>query len=117
MPKVLQEHDILILPSEYPEPLARSMQEGMAMGLLVIGTTTGGSGELLVHEKTGLVFEPANPSSLARQLERVKEQPELAARLTEAGRQRIVEEFSIERTIEQIEQYLSRLVRGATRAP
>ena len=30
------------------------MQEAMAMGLLVIGTTTGGTGELLVHERTGL---------------------------------------------------------------
>jgi len=112
MPEVLSEHDILLLPSEYPEPLARAMQEGMAMGLLVIGTVTGGSGELLVHEKTGLVFEPADPHSLARQLEQVKEQPDLAARLALAGRQRVVEDFSIERTIDQVEQYLSRLVHG-----
>lgn len=83
------------------------------MGLLVIGTITGGSGELLVHEETGLVFEPADPHSLAQQLERVKEQPDLAARLAMAGRERVVEEFSIERTIDHVEQYLARLVSSA----
>ncbi|NIV37748.1 MAG: glycosyltransferase, partial [Anaerolineae bacterium] len=41
IPEALSSYDLLILPSEYAEPLARAMQEAMAMGLLVIGTTTG----------------------------------------------------------------------------
>lgn len=106
MPEVLTRYNTLILPSEYDEPLARAVQEAMAMGLLVIGTTTGGSGELLMHERTGLVFEPGNPESLATQLSRALNEPEPAARLAEAGQQAVREHFDIRHTIEQIEGYL-----------
>jgi len=106
MPEVLAQHNVLILPSEYEEPIARAMQEAMAMGLLVIGTTTGGSGELLVHEKTGLVFEPGNPHSLAAQLARALSEPDLCQRLAEAGRETVIQEYDIKRTIAQIEDYL-----------
>jgi glycosyltransferase involved in cell wall biosynthesis len=64
MPEILSRYNVLIMPSEYGEPIARSMQEGMAMGLLVIGTITGGSGELLQHEHNGLVFPAADAKSL-----------------------------------------------------
>jgi glycosyltransferase involved in cell wall biosynthesis len=112
MPELLARHDVLVLPSEYHEPLARAMQEAMAMGLLVIGTTTGGSGELLVHNRTGLVFEPGSSGSLAGHLSRVLSEPDLAARLAEAGRQAVVENFDIKRTVEQIERYLLDVVAG-----
>lgn len=111
MPDVLRRHHVLLLPSEYAEPIARSMQEAMAIGLLVIGTTTGGSGELLEHERTGLVFDAGDPQSLARQLERAIGDPALAARLAAAGRARVRESFSIEQTIGKIEAYLSERVR------
>jgi len=106
MPDILSGYDILILPSEYDEPLARAGQEAMAMGLLVIGTITGGSGELLVHEKTGLVFEAGNPQSLAAQLCRVLDEPQLVKKLAEAGQQEVIKNFNIQRTINRIEQYL-----------
>lgn len=110
MPEMLAKHNVLILASEYDEPIARSMQEAMAMGRLVIGTTTGGSRELLVHGKTGLVFEPANPSSLVEQLLRALHEPELAVRLAQAGHQEVTENFDIRRTIDQIECYVRSLV-------
>ena len=110
MPEMLTRHDVLILPSEYQEPIARAMQEAMAMGLLVIGTLTGGSGELLVHEKTGLVFKPGKPKSLTIQLNRALNDPELVIRLAFEGQKKVTKYFDILRTIEQIEIYLLRLV-------
>jgi len=110
MPQILSEYHALILPSEYGEPIARAMQEAMAMGLLVIGTTTGGSGELLVHEETGLVFEAGNPESLATQLMRTIKEPELARRLAEAGRRQVIAHFDIRQTIDQTERYLGDLL-------
>lgn len=110
MPAVLDAYDVLVQPSVL-EALSRMMQEAMAMGLLVIGTTTGGSGELLEHERTGLVFDAGDPQSLARQLERAIGDPALAARLAAAGRARVRESFSIEQTIGKIEAYLSERVR------
>jgi len=111
MPALLNECDVLILPSSL-EALSRMMQEAMAMSLLVVGTATGGSNELLAHERNGLVFEPGDSKSLAKQLSRALNEPDLAARLAEAGRQTVIENFDIKRTVEQIEGYLLDLVDG-----
>lgn len=110
MPAVLADHDILILPSEYAEPLARAGQEAMGMGLLVIGTTTGGSGELLLHEETGLVFEAGCPESLAVQLSRVLSEPQLLEKVVTNGHRRVVEYFNLSRMMAEIEAYLLNLL-------
>jgi len=112
MPYVLADHNVLILPSEYDEPLARSIQEGMAMGLLVIGTTTGGSGELLVHKRTGLVFNPGDSESLADQIVFAAQNPNLVKELQDTGRQEIEEHFDIQRTVLKIEAHLIKLLAG-----
>ncbi|MFC1922888.1 glycosyltransferase family 4 protein [Chloroflexota bacterium] len=112
MPEILANHNVLILPSEYDEPLARSIQEGMAMGLLVIGTTTGGSGELLVHKRTGLVFNPGDSESLAEQIVFAAQHPNLVKKFQFAGRQEIEQHFNIQRTVLEIEAYLIKLLAG-----
>jgi glycogen synthase len=110
MPRVYSNHDILILPSDWQEPLACTMLEAMAANLLVIGTNTGGSGEVLFHERTGLVFEPGNPRSLTTQLLRIIQEPGLLPRLARLGQQEVVEHFNIQHTTKQIEQYLQELI-------
>ena len=112
MPDVLADHNVLILPSEYDEPLARSIQEGMAMGLLVIGTTTGGSGELLVDKQTGLVFNPGDSRSLADQIVFAAQHTDQVKDLQNAGRQEIEQHFNIQRTVLEIEAYLTELLAG-----
>jgi glycogen(starch) synthase len=109
MPEKMADYDVLILPSEYQEPISRAMQEAMAMGLLVIGTETGGSGELLVHEETGLVFEAADAQSLAQRLRRALDDAESAAALARAGQARVRNEFNIDLTVDRIEAYLQTL--------
>jgi glycosyltransferase involved in cell wall biosynthesis len=112
MPDVLADHNVLILPSEYDEPLARSIQEGMAMGLLVIGTTTGGSGELLVDKQTGLVFNPGDSRSLADQIVFAAQHPDRVNDLQNTGRQEVEQHFNIQRTVLEIEAYLTELLAG-----
>jgi len=110
MPVVLAQFDALLLPSIYAEPIARSMQEAMAMGLLVIGTTTGGSGELLIHEKTGLVCAAEHPHSLASQLCHAIEEQEKALVWARSGQQRVRENFKLQQTVDRIEHYLVSLI-------
>ncbi len=106
MPEMLGQHDALILPSEYGEPIARSMQEAMAMGLLVIGTLTGGSGELLRDEQNGLVFAPGDAQALATQVERAATPSGLRARLAGQGQQDVRAQFDIGITVAKIDNYL-----------
>ena len=106
MPDLLQKFDVLLFPSIWEEPLARMTQEAMASGLLVVGTLTGGTGELLVEGETGLTFEPEDAKSLARRIEQLRAEPELVAKLVQNAREKVVRQFDIRRMIDEIESYL-----------
>jgi glycosyltransferase involved in cell wall biosynthesis len=81
-------------------------QEAMASGLVVIGTTTGGTKEILRDGETGLTFAPEDADGLAKQVTRLIVDPELCCRLSKAGRQTVLENFTLEKMVEQIEAYL-----------
>jgi glycosyltransferase involved in cell wall biosynthesis len=113
MPGLLAAHDLLLLPSEWDEPLSCSMLEAMAAGLLVVATPTGGSAELLRDGENSLLFPPGDGAALAQQLRQVCRQPEIVSRLAAVGQQLVLERFDIRQTIDQIEQYLNQQVTHA----
>jgi|SRR5215207_4881411 len=106
MPSILEQFDILIFPSIYEEPLARMTQEAMASGLVVVGTTTGGTGEILSEGETGLTFAPEDEDGLANQVTRLITDPDLYCRLSQAGRQTVLENFTLGKMVNEIEAYL-----------
>ena len=106
MPAILQDFDVLIFPSIYEEPLARMTQEAMASGLVVVGTTTGGTKEILRNGETGLTFMPEDADGLAKQVARLTTGPDLCCRLAQAGRQTVLEKFTLDRMVREIETYL-----------
>ena len=109
MPDLLRQFDALVFPSIWEEPLARMTQEAMATEMIVFGTATGGTGEILIDGKTGLVFEPNDARSLADQIRHLMNRPELRTRLGAAARQMVVEKCEINRMIDEIESELSAL--------
>lgn len=111
MPTVYDRHDILMLPSEWDEPLSCTMLEAMAVGLLVIGTTTGGSGEALFHHQTGLVFGPGDAEGLAEQISAVIQQPTLLPQLAQNGQNEVIQNFNMQTSVERIEHYLLNLIK------
>jgi glycogen synthase len=114
MPAILQEFDVLIFPSIYEEPLARMTQEAMVSGLVVVGTTTGGTKEILRDGETGLTFAPGDADGLAEQVTRLIVDPELCCRLAQAGRQTVLENFTLDKMVKEIEAYLvSNFVRSS----
>ena len=106
MPTILEQFDVLIFPSTYEEPLARVTQEAMAASLVVIGTTTGGTGEILRNGETGLTFAPEDADGLAKQVTRLLIDPDLRCRLARAGRQTVLEDFTLDKMVNEIEAYL-----------
>jgi glycogen synthase len=106
MPGLLSHCDVLVFPSIAAEALPRMPQEAMACGLIVVGTITGGTRELLLDGETGLTFPPDDDETLCNQLLRLAREPELRRRLAEAGRQTILEKFTMERMVDEIEYYL-----------
>lgn len=114
MPTVLADHDLLLLPSEWDEPLSCSMLEGMAAGLMVIGTTRGGSGEALFHQKTGLTFTAGDADELSEQLTAVLQDRDLLARLAQAGQAEVAQNFNMDVSVSRIETYFQGLVERKT---
>jgi len=113
MPALLQQFDILVFPSIYEEPLARMTQEAMASGLVVVGTTTGGTTEILRDGETGLTFAPEDADGLDKQVTRLFNDPDLYCRLAQAGRQTVLENFTLDKMVKEIEAYLMNcLARG-----
>ena len=118
MPELLRKFNVLIFPSIWEEPLARVMQEAMASGLAVLGTLTGGTGELLINGETGLAFEPGNAAMLAQRMEQLYSNHSLRNRLAKNGRNKVIKEFNVQRMIDEIEQTLSKVATGqALQAP
>jgi glycosyltransferase involved in cell wall biosynthesis len=106
MPDLLRQFDVLVFPSTYEEPLARITQEAMASGLVVVGTTTGGTEEILSDGETGLTFAPGDANGLADQVVRLVSDPDLHRRLAQTGRQTVRERFTLDRMVLEIDGYL-----------
>jgi spore coat protein SA len=96
--------DIVVVPSIVPDALSRVILEAMATGRPVVATRVGGTPELVVDEKTGLLVERADPPGLARALERLLGDANLRAGLGGAARRHADElagqESSVDRLLE-----------------
>jgi len=90
---LLDQLDALVLPS-WIEGLPISVLEAMAHAKPVIATPVGGTAELVVDGKTGLLVPPRDPEALAAALRTLIGDPERARRLGLAGRERARREFS-----------------------
>lgn len=106
IPTILQEADVLVFPSIYEEPFARMTQEAMLAGLVVVGTTTGGTKEILEDGCNGLTFQAGDAEALSRQLARLLQDRTLCRRLAQAGRQTVLENYTLDIMVERIEAYL-----------
>jgi glycogen(starch) synthase len=110
MPELLQEFDGLIFPSTWEEPLARITQEAMATGLVVIGTTTGGTKEILIEGETGFTFLPEDAEGLADKIEYLICQPQIVEQVSRKAREVVERQFDIRRMVDQVEAHLSQAI-------
>lgn len=92
IPKLLHKADIFIRPS-LSEGLGISFLEAMAAGLPVIATPVGGIPDFLKDGETGLFCKVKNPGSIAKQVTKLIENPELRQRLIENGQKLVREKY------------------------
>lgn len=99
VPDYVNALDVLVHASIQPEPFGRVVLEGMALRKPVIGARGGGVPEIIQHGKTGLLYTPGSDAELADCLGRLVGDEELRRSMGEAGYQRLVSEFSIDRNV------------------
>ena len=90
IPALLAAADIFTLPSRF-EGLPMSVIEAMLSGLPVVATNVRGPAEQVVNQVTGLSVPAGNPAALAAALGRLVRDPDLRARMGQAGRLRALD--------------------------
>ncbi len=106
LPAFLGRHDVLLLSSIWEEPMAPIMQEGLAAGMVVIGTATGGTKEIIVDGENGYLFAPGDAGGLAGHLRTLLANPAAAGAVGRAARNTAAALFDIERMVGDLEAYL-----------
>jgi glycosyltransferase involved in cell wall biosynthesis len=102
--------EIQVHASISPEPFGRVLLEGMALGKPLIASNAGGVPEIVVDGRTGLLFEPQNANALASCLRQLLSDPARARVLGTAGRQRLETDFSINRSVAQVQELYGTLL-------
>lgn len=106
MPTVMANHDVLLLPSIIDEAFSRAVLEGMAAGLAVVASRTGGTGELIKHQINGLTFQAGDSADLASQLQLLIDDDGTRQQLARKGQQKVIEEFSMDTMVDNVESFL-----------
>ena len=100
LPAFMHSGDVFCLPCVWAadrdvDGLPQMLMEAMACGLPVVATRLVGIPDLVIHEQTGLLVEPNNAEALAAALTRLYEDQELSHRVSQAGRQYVLDKFNI----------------------
>ena len=109
IPQILQEVAVSVLPS-LSEGLSNFLLESMAAGVPVVATRVGGSPEAVGDGETGLLVPTRNAAALARAIDALLTDHDLARRMGQAGRRRMEERFSLEAMARATERLYSSLL-------
>lgn len=101
--------DVLVLPSTY-EPFGRVLIEAMAAGKPVISTRVGGIPEVVEDGITGLLVPPEDPKALAKAIAELIDNPALARRFGEKGRERVEKYFNAKTNTRQLERIYNQII-------
>ncbi len=119
VPQLMNAADAYVMSSSR-EGLPNVLLEAHATGLPVVATDVGGNREIVVDGVTGFIVPPRNPGALASAMRRMMDMDERErTQMGDSGRQHILENYSMERVVQQWEDLYHDLLsrKGVTIAP
>lgn len=102
VPEVMAMLDLVVLTSDN-EPFGRVLIEAMAASRPVVATRGGGVPEIVLDGETGLLVQVGDVEGIASALAALLADPARRSAMGEAGRQRVLAQFSIESHAGKIE--------------
>ncbi len=114
IPAVLAAFDIFVFPS-HAEAFGLALLEAMAAGKPVIASNNDGVLDLVRDERSGLLFPPQEVEALTQACLRLVVNENLRRQMGEASRNVVLQKFSVQRMLEQLESLYYRL-QSRTRA-
>ncbi len=92
---------VLVFPSQGPESLSRVLLEASALGVPIAAMDTGGTRDIILHGRTGLLSD--NAAGLGEDVARLVADRALARRLGDAARAHVEATFSADRVVQRVE--------------
>jgi glycosyltransferase involved in cell wall biosynthesis len=96
--------DVFMMSSSF-EGLPIALLEAMSMECAVVSTDAGGIKEVIRNEEDGLTVPVEEWRNLSEKLELLIQDPAKLKRFQKAARNRVVESFSLQRMVEELEGY------------
>jgi glycosyltransferase involved in cell wall biosynthesis len=112
-PAIVAACDIFCMPSRRREGFPKALIEAMIQGLPAVVTDVGGLPEIVKHDQTGLVVAAEDILMLSQALLRLLTEAGICATFGERARTDIIENFTIENTVQQTRAVYDDLVRNA----
>jgi glycosyltransferase involved in cell wall biosynthesis len=104
--------DVVIHASIEPEPFGMVVLEAMAMKKPMVGSRAGGVPEMVIEGVTGYTYPPGDSAELAARVNELLSDPAAARRLGEAAHQRVVEHFSVDQYVRDVEDVYRAVLAG-----
>ncbi|WP_018608412.1 glycosyltransferase family 4 protein [Uliginosibacterium gangwonense] len=104
----LQAFDIFVLPSYANEGVSQAVMQAMAVGLPVITTPIGSSGDIIKPGMTGLMVTPKSSKAISQSIRKLVDDPREASRIGEQARSFAVDNCGIDRMLTRMEAVFQR---------
>ena len=109
LPQLFQQNDVYLFPSLY-EPFSLTLIHALRSGIPTVASKAGGSPEIVLHKKTGMLFDPADAADLARQVCCLVRDPVLRDGLSKTARN-FADQFTFEKMVDHVEAHLLSIYR------
>lgn len=98
--ELLNASDIFVLPTSklngHEEGCPVAVLEAMSAGVPVIASDVAGNRDLIIHEKTGLLFEPGNITQLTACIKKYITEPAFAGKMADAALKKVHTEHTLD---------------------
>ena len=101
--EMLAQAAVFVLPS-HVEGLPMALLEAMAAGCPVVASAVGGIPDVVADGVNGLLVPPNDPRALQAAIARLLSDPALARRLGAAARDTVASRYTVEKSVERVEQ-------------
>jgi glycosyltransferase involved in cell wall biosynthesis len=98
VPALMHAIDVFVMPSIW-EGFGLVLLEAMAAGRPIVASRVATIPEVVADGESGILVPAGDPLALATALAELAEQPDVAARMGEAGRERLRKQFSVEKMV------------------